>query len=178
MAKLKDQYAAKLLKHSEESGTLKKDLEQVVLLKSTLGDPQVQAFLADRGTLDLSKHRLFTEFFSERIPRHMMEFLYLTIREDQEALIIPVLTEYIDRASRYLGEMEAEVVSAKALTEKQAESICNVLSRKLHMPVTVKVTVDPELIGGFYVLANGHIFDGTVRTDLDNMKRTLKERKL
>jgi F-type H+-transporting ATPase subunit delta len=100
------------------------------------------------------------------------------IHENQEALIIPVLTEYIDRANRRLGKTEAKVVAAFALTEEQTESIRNVLIKKLGMPVDISVTVNPELIGGFYVLADGHIFDGTVKSSFNNMKRTLKERKL
>jgi F-type H+-transporting ATPase subunit delta len=40
--------------------------------------------------------------------------------------------------------------------------------------VEVKASVDPDVIGGFYVLVDGHIFDGTVRTHLNNMKARLK----
>ncbi len=176
MARLKDRYAVELLGLSEEKGTLKEDLEQVILMRDTLEDPNVQAFLMDSHILDPVKHKLFADSFSGKIPEHLLKFLYLMIHENQESLIIPVLTEYIDRANRHLGKMEAKVVSAKALTEEQTESIRNALSRKLDMPVEIRVSVDPGLIGGFYVLANGHVFDGTVKSDLNNMKRTLKER--
>jgi F-type H+-transporting ATPase subunit delta len=73
-----------------------------------------------------------------------------------------------------LGKIEAKVVSAKALTEKQVEFIRTLLSQKLHMQVEVKAAVDPNVIGGFYVLVNGYIFDRTVRTDLNDMKERLK----
>jgi F-type H+-transporting ATPase subunit delta len=178
MAGLKEHYAAKLLELSEEGNILEKDLEQAVLLRDTLGDPKVQAFLGDPHIIDPVKHQLFTDSFSGKISDHLVKFLYLMIHENQEALIIPVLTEYIDRANRRLGKTEAKVVAAFALTEEQTESIRNVLIKKLGMPVDISVTVNPELIGGFYVLADGHIFDGTVKSSFNNMKRTLKERKL
>ncbi|WP_281533057.1 ATP synthase F1 subunit delta [Anaerocolumna aminovalerica] len=178
MAGLKEHYATKLLELSEKGNILEKDLEQEVLLRDTLGEPKVQAFLRDPHILAPVKHQLFTDSFSGKISEHLIKFLYLMIHENQESLIIPVLTEYIERANRRLGKTEAKVVAAFPLTKEQTESIGNVLTKKLDMPVDISVTVDPELIGGFYVLVDGHIFDGTVKSSFNNMKRTLKERKL
>lgn len=101
-----------------------------------------------------------------------------TLEDPKVQVFLTELTEYIDRGNSQLGNVEAKVVSAKELTEKQIESIRSILSKQFDMTVEIKVSVDPELIGGFYVLANGHIFDGTVKSDLNNMKRMLKERKL
>ena len=50
-------------------------------------------------------------------------------------------------------------MSAKPLTEKQMESIRIILSKKINMQVEINATVDPDVIGGFYVLVDGRIFD-------------------
>ncbi|NLL89022.1 MAG: ATP synthase F1 subunit delta [Firmicutes bacterium] len=87
---------------------------------------------------------------------------------------MPVLTEYIGRLNRRLGKIEARVVSAKPLTDQQVDRIRNVLAKKTSLQVEIYASVDPELIGGFYVLIDGNIFDGTVRTELEKMKESLK----
>lgn len=75
---------------------------------------------------------------------------------------------------RQNGKTEAEVVSAKELTPRQIESIRGILEKKTGLNVEIKVNVDPDLIGGFYVIIDGRMFDGTVRNDLKSMKDRLK----
>lgn len=174
MAKLKDRYVNALLELSEEKGTLEEDLEQAVLIRDMLESADVQAFIVHPHIPDKAKYELFQKAFSENLSEHLMGFLYLMVRKNRESLIVPVLTEYIDGINRRLGKIKAKVVSAKALTEKQIELIHDILSRKIGMQVQIETAVDPDLIGGFYVMVDGRIFDCTVRTELKKMKQYLK----
>ena len=174
MAKLKDRYANALLEISEEAGTLEKDLEEVILVRDTLKSHDVQVFLVHPHVPDSTKNQLFQKVFSDKISKYLMGFLYLMVRKNRESLIIPTLTEYINCTNRKLGKIEAKVVSAKELTERQIESIRITLSNKLGMNVEIEAKVDPDVIGGFYVLIDGHIFDRTVRSQLNIMKQRLK----
>ncbi len=174
MAKLKDRYANALLELSEENGTLEKDIEYAVLIRDTLNKSDVLNFLKHPHVPDSAKLELFHTAFSVKLPKHMMGFLYLMVRKNRESLIVPVLTEYIDRTNKRLGRIEAKVVSAKALTEKQIESIRKILVEKTNMQVEVKTKVDPSVIGGFYILIDGRIFDRTLRSELINLRERLK----
>lgn len=84
------------------------------------------------------------------------------------------MTEYIDSANKRFGRIEAKVVSAKPLTEEQVESIRMILSGQTDMEIMIKTKVDPDVIGGFFILADGRIFDSTVRTELNRMRERLK----
>lgn len=174
MAKLKDRYANALLELSKESGTLEEELGQAILARDLLKGADVQGFLVHPHLPDSTKQQVFENAFSGKLSKNLMGFLYLMVRKNRESLIVPALTEYIERAKRSLGIMEARVVSAKALTEKQIESIRIVLSRKIGMQVEVKATVDPDVIGGFYIQMDGRVFDRTVRSELNAMRERLK----
>lgn len=174
MANLKERYANALLELSEEGGALEKDLEQVVLVRDALEEADVQAFLLHPHIPDSAKHQLFQETFSGKLAKHLMGFLYLMVRKNRESLIVPALTEYINCTNRRLGKIEAKVVSAKALTDKQIESIRTALSKKTGKQIKVKATVDPDVIAGFYIIVDGRIFDGTVRSKLNIMRESLK----
>lgn len=178
MAKLKEQYLSKLLESSEDAGTLKEDLQQAILLRDTLENPEVHAFLTDKNILELEKNKFFIDSFSDKLSDHFVDFLYQTIHLGQERLLIPVLSEYIGRIKKRFGRIEAKVVSAVPLNEEQIQSIDQVLSQKLNANVDIKAEVDPKVIGGFYCLVDGQIYDGTVRHQLKTMKRTLKERNI
>lgn len=174
MAKLKDRYANALLEISEEKGSLERDLEQAILLRDVLSSPDVQAFLVHPHISDSAKHQLFQNAFTDELAKHLMGFLYLMVRKDRESMILPSLSEYIARINRSLGRIEARIVSAKELTEKQIEAIRSILARQIHMEVEVTTKVDPDVIGGFYILVDGRIFDGTIRSELNKMRERLK----
>lgn len=174
MAKLVDRYASALLEISEENGTLEKDLVQAVMVRDALNNPDTQSFLLHPHIPDSAKHQLFHTAFTDDLAKHLMGFLYLLVRKNRESLIVPALDEYIERTNRRLGRIEAKVVSAKPLTEKQIEAIRTVLAKKINLQFTIKATVDPDVIGRFYVLADGRIFDGTVRSNLNMMREHLK----
>lgn len=174
MAKLKDRYANALLELSDEKGTLEKDLEQAVLVRDTLGSKDVQAFLTHPHIGDKDKQRLFDKAFSDKLAKHLMGFLYLAVHKNRERLIVPVLEEYIGLINKRFGKVEAKIVSAKPLAEKQIQSIRMVLSEQIHKQVEIEAIVDPDVIGGFYVLVDGRIFDGTVRSKLNIMREHLK----
>lgn len=174
MAKLENRYAQALLELSEEAGNLEKDLEQALLVRDTLDPQDVQSFLKHPHIPDSAKHELLQNAFSGQLTDHLMGFLYLMIRKNRETMIVPALTEFIVETNRRLGRIQARVVSAKQLTAQEIESIRTVLTKQTKMEIEIQAVVDPDVIGGFYILVDGRVFDGTVRNELNMMKERLK----
>lgn len=174
MAKLKDRYAHALFELSLERDTLQTDLAEAILVREALINNDLQRFLVHPDVPDRAKQQFFRNTFSRQISDRLMGFLDLMVRKNRESLIVPALTEYIDRVNRHLGRTKARVVSARALSEKQIEAIRTILAQKSGGRVEVEATVDPEVIGGFYLLIDGWLFDRTVRSDLHRMREHLK----
>lgn len=174
MAKLTNRYANALLELSEERGTLERDLEHVFFIRQALSGADVQAFLVHNNISDSVKTQLFQKLFSQNVSDELMGFLYLMVKKSRESLILPVLSEYVDCANKRLGKIEARLVSAKALTDEQVESVRSVLARKTNKKISIKADVDPSVIGGFYVQMGDYIFDSTVRSELNSFKEHLK----
>ncbi|HOA30478.1 MAG TPA: ATP synthase F1 subunit delta [Clostridia bacterium] len=174
MAKLKDSYARALLEISEEQGTMSKDLEQAIFIKNALDSKSTITFLMNPGVSDSQKFALFDNIFSDRISEHMKNSLYLMVQNGHGSQIVPALDEYIERAKRRVGVLEAKVVSAIPLTDEQVESIRDILRKKTHMDIEISYDVDPDIIGGFYVMVGDRVFDATVRSEMIKMKESLK----
>ena len=47
------------------------------------------------------------------------------------------------------------------------------LSQRLQRDITLKVTIDPNLLGGAIIRAGNLVFDGSVRTQIKNLSNTL-----
>lgn len=174
MAKLIERYANALLELSKEKGSLEEDLNQAILIRDLFKAEDRQAFLTHPNIADSAKRELFESAFSGKISKHLMGFLYLMIEKNRETLIVPALAEFINRANQRLGRIEARVVSAKPLNDNQINSIRTLLVKQTNMKVNIKLETDPDVIGGFYILVDGKIFDGTTRTKLNVMKERLK----
>ena len=84
-----------------------------------------------------------------------------------------IAEEVLELAAATRGEAVAEVRSAVALTDSQIERLAAALSRASGRNVTVHVVVDPDIVGGLSAQIGDTVFDGSVRTRLDNMKERL-----
>ncbi len=72
------------------------------------------------------------------------------------------------------GITRGEVSSAEPLSEEQLGRLTDALSQISGKQVLVKAKVDPTLIGGLTAKVGDKVFDGTIRTQLSQLKESLK----
>lgn len=73
------------------------------------------------------------------------------------------------------GEVTAEVVSAKPLSEAQAEKLAAALKANAGKDVKIKATVDEKLIGGLIVKLGSKMIDTSIKARLNALQNTMKE---
>ncbi len=72
------------------------------------------------------------------------------------------------------GITRAEVRTAAALNEQEVESLTNALKGVAGREVQLEVTEDPSLIGGVVAKIGDLVLDGSVRSQLENLKESLR----
>ncbi len=72
------------------------------------------------------------------------------------------------------GEVNAEVVSAKALTEAQLAGIEDALKKAIGSKVQVDQKVDETLLGGLVVRVGSRMVDNSLKTKLQKMRLAMK----
>lgn len=65
------------------------------------------------------------------------------------------------------GEVVAQVSAAADLSDAQRARLTEILARIYHTPVSLQVTVNPELLGGLSVSVGDEVIDGTLASRLD-----------
>lgn len=174
MAKLENRYVHALLELSLEHGRLEKHVDDAKFIRQTLNDETIQAFLAHPHIANQEKFDLLETAFKDHTDDLMLGFLHLLIRKNREQVLLPILEEFIESGNKQLGKIEAKLVSATPLKDEQLAIVKKVLSQKLNMQVEVLATTDPDVIGGFYILVDGRVFDATVRSEMNQMRERLK----
>ena len=84
--------------------------------------------------------------------------------------IVAELTRLIDEDA---GLMTAEVVSANPLDERRRDRLRRALSERTGSEVRLKVSLDPSLIGGAIAKVGDLVFDGSIRTQLSQLRANL-----
>jgi len=74
------------------------------------------------------------------------------------------------------GEVTADVTTAQALDQSQMDQLSALLKKSLGAnSVRIKISVDPELIGGLVLNVGSRRVDASVRAKLDRLARALKQ---
>jgi F-type H+-transporting ATPase subunit delta len=79
-----------------------------------------------------------------------------------------------EKVDEIRGITRGQVVSAEALSENEVARVTDALSKVSGKQVMVTTSVDPGLIGGLFTKVGDMVFDGTIRTQLQQLKESLK----
>jgi F-type H+-transporting ATPase subunit delta len=85
-----------------------------------------------------------------------------------------VIRAFTARLAAHRGEVTAEVVSARPLSDEQAAALKAALKESLGKEVAVDARVDPAILGGLIVRVGSRMIDGSIRSRLTSMKTQLK----
>lgn len=72
------------------------------------------------------------------------------------------------------GEIEAEVVAARPLDDRQIQALTAALRQATGAQVVLATKVDSGAIGGLVVRVGSRLIDSTLRTKLQKMRRVMK----
>ena len=101
-------------------------------------------------------------------------FLLLLFDKGRIAFLSSISDYYQKLADELKGIARAKVVSAAGLAPETVDKIKGALAKKTGKDVLLSVEEDPGLIGGIVTQIGDLVFDGSIKTQLLNMRESLK----
>lgn len=80
---------------------------------------------------------------------------------------------YAQLADEAAGRSRARVISASPLRDDQLERLRRALAARTGRSVELEADVDPTLLGGAIAMVGGMVFDGSLRTQLEQLRASL-----
>jgi F-type H+-transporting ATPase subunit delta len=108
------------------------------------------------------------------LPDTVRSFLLLLADRDRLACLSAVVLDFRALADAHLGRIRARVTSAVPLAPEEARRIAERLARGGRTEVILEASVDPSLLGGVVAHVGSLVYDGSVRSQLEELRRTLK----
>ena len=131
---------------------------------------ELKQALSDQGIDKQQREKVLEELLADKVSPHTLGLLSFIVTQGR-ARQLPQILEHVSQLAADARQMVvAEVRSAIPLDEKQQEELAASLSKATNKKVTVKVIVDPAVLGGVVAKVGDTVIDGSIRRRLDQLK--------
>jgi F-type H+-transporting ATPase subunit delta len=159
---------------AEAEGELEPVEEQVyAFAKMVEKRAKVREALIDPELPNENKRNLIGEVLGERANPVAVNLLGMVVEQGRARDIGRIAESLVEVAAERRQQVVGEVRSAVPLTDAQRRRLAEALSSATGRKVEVKVIVDPDLVGGVVARVGDVIFDGSIRSRLDEAKQQL-----
>lgn len=100
-------------------------------------------------------------------------FLRILLDHHRIRYFAEICDHYLKTVNERKGIIAAQVISAAPLGEDELSALRESLTRATGNQVTMSVNTDPDLLAGVIVQIGSTLYDGSVRTQLDEIRRRL-----
>jgi len=104
----------------------------------------------------------------------LANFIRLLVDRHRLAMLPDLARLFRDMADQKAGRIRGTVVSAVPLDAQAVEQLQQILGRVLQKQVLLDTRVDRTVLGGVSTQVGSVVYDGTLRTQLDELKRALQ----
>ena len=174
MSVVGDRYAESLFDLAKEENKVTHYLDDIKLVGEVLdSDPQIVQFFNHVLIENDKKIQLLDQSFKGNVDQYVLNFLKLLVQSRRIRYIDDIVKSYINLSNQYLGIEEGMIYTPYELTDQQIQDIEKAISQKENKKVTLKVSIDPSLLGGIKVQIANRIYDGTIKNKVEMLKKEL-----
>jgi F-type H+-transporting ATPase subunit delta len=147
----------------------------VALKKAVDGSPELREVLASPVYTREQRQGLAARLAKAlELDREPASLLALLADRNRLAYLAGVAETFGRLADEKLGRVRARVASAVPLAEAQAAALAQRLAEASRAEVIVERVVDPSLLGGVVAQVGSLVYDGSLRSQLEDLRRAMK----
>ncbi len=168
-------YAKALIRIGQEDGNYERYGQELISFDEALSlSAELRAVMENPIYAKEQKKALFHALNSKLgLSPMVVNFILLLIDKRRLGYFNEIVRIYGEMADEVAGRGRAKVTSAVDLSPQAVEAIRKRLASITGKEVILTLAVDPRLIGGVVTQIGGVIYDGSIRTQLENLRESL-----
>lgn len=166
-------YAQAVFDLAKSAGNYEEWSQALAWLSVIAEDEQVQEIAQNPRVDDASLIRLFNDIAGEKLSGERENFLKLVVANGRIFALPGIAALYEAMRAEAEGTIEAELISAQAVSDAQQAALAQSLARRLGREVSLRVVEKPELIGGAILRAGDMVIDASVEGRLQKLAANL-----
>ena len=172
--KVAGRYAEALLRTAKPAGTLVACAESYAgVLEVMAASRELVIFLDSPQVREQEKKEVLKKVFGPHLEPVLLDFFNLLLDRNRIELLRDIGTMFAELVEADQGLVRVGVVTAIALPADLETKLRDKLAHVTGKSVILDKKVDPAVIGGVRVTLGDRVIDGTVRTNLDRLRKTL-----
>ena len=150
--------------------------EEIRCLKNIFRqNPDFVRLLANMSLGKDERVRIVDQSLRGEVHPYVLNFIKLLVERGAIYAFEDCEKAYEESYNREHRVVEAEVTTAKALSDSQRQRLLEKLSGMTGREVLLREKIDPQVVGGVLLQMDGKRYDNTVRQRLSEIKRTMTE---
>lgn len=168
-------YARALFGLASEDGSVESTGRELEALAKLLAQSPVLRRALFRPLHPAAERRSALRAVAERLGSNATLQNFYAFLVDQRRLVdfATICSEFQRLAAEAEGRTDARITSARPLDDATRDRLVAALSRRTGRQVHASLEVDPELIGGVVAQVGDLVFDGSLRTQLAQLRMSL-----
>ncbi|MDR1793928.1 MAG: ATP synthase F1 subunit delta [Erysipelotrichaceae bacterium] len=123
-----------------------------------------------------AKKETVKKLFEKELAKDLVTLMLLMLDKGRQRYIQPALVDLVARINRDQGIVEGIVYAVKPLKEEEKTILEKTFSELLHKQVSLRARIDKNLLAGWKVMIQDRIWDGSLQSNFEALKReALKE---
>jgi F-type H+-transporting ATPase subunit delta len=166
-------YAQAVFELARAAGNYEDWSKALAWMSSIANDPQIQELAQNPRVDRASLTQLFEDIAGDALFGEASNFLKLTMANGRVFALPSIASQYEAMRAEAEGTIEAELLSAQAVSAEQQRALAESLARKLGREVSLRVVEKPDLIGGAVLRAGDMVIDASVKGRLQKLGASL-----
>ncbi len=155
-----------------EDKQLDKWLTDIEMIAAVLGDAEIAAAMANPKVSPEKKKDVLDRGLKGISPMAMNLAQFL-VAKNRLHLVQSLAVEYRRLMNAYLGLELAEVITAIPVSAQEGEMVGKGLAAMSGKRVTLELSVDPGILGGFVARLGDKLIDASARTRLQDLRKSM-----
>jgi len=149
-------------------------LEFLKKLKQTIEDsPEFKSVLFHPYVNRSSKFKAMEKILGIKLSKHMENFLHILMDNYRLKKIDEICREFEEMKMEEEKAQQVKIFIPKEISSEQLDELKSSLKKKFKKKIILEVIIDKKLIAGIKLQIDGKIYDGTIRSRLDNFKHRI-----
>jgi F-type H+-transporting ATPase subunit delta len=171
---LDDAYAVALFEVAKAEGSLGRVEEELFRFARTLeASDELRETLSDIAIPVDRKQAIVNDLLADRASPVTLALVSFVVAAGRSRDLPAIIDKLVERAAQERDEVVAEVRTAVPLDDDRRTRLEQALSKATGKKVSVKVVVDPSVLGGVLAQVGDTVIDGSIRRRLEQLKEVL-----
>ena len=168
-------YAAALFDVVRKINGVERAEQDLAALKALLtSNPELAAVFSSAAIPPQKKRAVVDALVAQSgVTAEVGRLLTLLADRDRLAMAADVADAFAERLQQERRVISADIVTAVPLDAPRRDALAHALGKASGATITMTERVDPNIIGGVVATVGGTVFDGSVTTQLEHMRRRL-----